>query len=54
MTQIWIKLQEILLDYGLQGYGLYWYCLEMIVNKIDVDNLTFELEHDARIIKRNT
>jgi len=48
------KLQEILLDYGLEGYGLYWYCLEMIVNKIDVDNLTFELEHDARIIARNT
>ena len=48
------KLQEILLDYGLEGYGLYWYCLEMIVNKIEVDNLTFELEHDARIIARNT
>lgn len=48
------KLQEVLLDYGLEGYGLYWYCLEMIVNKIEVDNLTFELEHDARIIARNT
>lgn len=48
------KLQEVLLDYGLEGYGLYWYCLELIVNKIDVDNLTFSLEHDARIIARNT
>jgi hypothetical protein len=48
------KLQGILLDYGLEGYGLYWYCLELIVNKIDVDNLTFELEHDSRIIARNT
>jgi len=48
------KLQEVLLDYGLEGYGLYWYCLELIVNKIDVDNLTFELEHDSRIIARNT
>ena len=48
------KLQEILLDYGLEGYGLYWYCLEMIVNKIEADNLTFELEHDSRIIARNT
>jgi hypothetical protein len=43
-----------LLDYGLEGYGLYWYCLELIVGKIDVDNITFELEHDARIIARNT
>jgi len=48
------RLQEILLDYGLEGYGLYFYCLELIVNKIDVDNLNFELEHDSRIIARNT
>lgn len=48
------KLQNVLLDYGLEGYGLYWYCLELIVGKIDVDNITFELEHDARIIARNT
>jgi hypothetical protein len=47
-------LQNVLLDYGLEGYGLYWYCLELIVGKIDVDNITFELEHDARIIARNT
>jgi hypothetical protein len=48
------KLQNLLLDYGLEGYGLYWYCLELIVNKIDENNLTFELRHDARIIARNT
>lgn len=44
----------MLLDYGLEGYGLYWYCIELIVGKIDVDNITFELEHDARIIAKNT
>jgi len=48
------KLQNVMLDYGLEGYGLYWYCIEMIVGKIDQDNLTFQLEHDARIIARNT
>jgi hypothetical protein len=48
------KLQEVLLDYGLEGYGLYWYCLELIVGKISSDNITFELKHDARIIARNT
>lgn len=48
------KLQEVLLDYGLEGYGLFWYCIELIVNKISADNLTFEIEHDARIIARNT
>lgn len=48
------KLQNVLLDYGLEGYGLYWYCIEMIVGKVCADNLSFELEHDARIIARNT
>lgn len=48
------KLQEVLLDYGLEGYGLYWYCLELIAGNVEADNLTFELEHDARIIARNT
>ena len=48
------KLQEVLLDYGLEGYGLYWYCLELIVNKVSADNITFSLEHDARVIARNT
>tara|TARA_R110002167_G_scaffold45515_6_gene136754 strand:+ start:4549 stop:5391 length:843 start_codon:yes stop_codon:yes gene_type:complete len=48
------KLQEVLLDYGLEGYGLYWYCLELIVSKVDKDNVTFELEHDCRMIAKNT
>ena len=48
------KLQEVLLDYGLEGYGLYWYCIELITSKLDKDNLTFELEHDSRMIARNT
>ena len=48
------KLQEVLLDYGLEGYGLYWYCLELIAGNVEAHNLTFELEHDARIIARNT
>ncbi len=48
------KLQNVLLDYGLEGYGLYWYCIEMIAGKVCVENLNFELEHDARIIARNT
>lgn len=47
------KLQEVLLDYGLEGYGLYWYCLELIAGNVDADKLTFELEHDCRIIARN-
>ena len=48
------KLQEVLLDYGLEGYGLYFYCLELISAKIEKENVSFKLEHDARIIARNT
>ena len=48
------KLQNVMLDYGLEGYGLYWYCIELIAGKVDKDHITFELEHDARIIARNT
>jgi hypothetical protein len=48
------KLQNVLLDYGLEGYGLYWYCIELIAGRVDKDNITFELEHDARIIAKNT
>jgi len=47
------KLQELLLDYGAAGYGLYWYCVELIAGKVSPKNITFELEHDARIIARN-
>jgi hypothetical protein len=48
------KLQEVMLDYGLEGYGLYWYCLELIAGNVAPEKLTFELEHDCRIIARNT
>ncbi len=48
------KLQNVLLDYGLEGYGLYWYCIELIAGKVGPENISFCLEHDARIIARNT
>lgn len=48
------RLQHVMLDYGLEGYGLYWYCIELIAGRVNQDRITFELEHDARIIARNT
>lgn len=44
------KLAKILDEYGLVGYGLYFYCLELIASKTDSDDLSFELEHDAALI----
>ena len=44
------KLRKLRLKYGAQGYGIYWYCLELIARNVDKHNLTFQLEHDADLI----
>lgn len=48
------KLKKVRIKYGLEGYGLYWYCLELIAGEVSKDKLTFELEHDAEIISHDT
>lgn len=44
------KLKKLRLRYGATGYGIYWYCLELIARNVEKHNLTFELEHDAELI----
>jgi len=48
------KLRRVRMKYGLEGYGLYWYCLELIAAGVEAHNLTFELEHDSEIIAFDT
>ena len=48
------KLIKLRMRYGMQGYGLYWYCLEKIAYGVSTDNLTFELEHDAEVIAHDS
>jgi len=48
------KLMKVIIKHGLEGYGLYWYCLEHIAGNIELNNLTFELEHDAEILAHKT
>jgi hypothetical protein len=48
------KLKKLRMKYGLEGYGMYWYCLELIAADVDQNKLTFELEHDAEIISFDT
>ena len=38
----------------MEGYGLYWYCLELVAQNVEAHNLSFELEHDAEIIANDT
>jgi hypothetical protein len=44
------RVAKIIAEFGIQGYGLYFYCIELIASKTDSDDLTFELEHDASLI----
>ena len=44
------KMKKLLMKYGVQGYGLYYYCVEIIAGNLTTDNITFELEHDASIL----
>lgn len=48
------KLQRLRLKYGMEGYGLYWFCLESIARNVESHNLTFELEEDAELISAAT
>lgn len=44
------KLKKVKHKYGIVGYGLYFYCIELIAMSIDRQNITFELEEDAETI----
>ncbi|MCP3850629.1 MAG: DUF4373 domain-containing protein [Gammaproteobacteria bacterium] len=44
------KLKKLKHKHGIVGYGLYWYCVELIAESVDKNNITFELEEDAELI----
>lgn len=44
------KLKKVKHKYGIVGYGLYWYCIELIAMGVDKNNITFELEEDSETI----
>lgn len=48
------KLIKLRMRYGMEGYGLYFYCLEIITSNISQNNITFELDHDAEVISHKT
>ena len=43
-------IDKLLLKYGVNGYGLYFYCLEIIAGNLSTESITFELKHDAETI----
>ena len=48
------KLRKLKMKYGMEGYGVYWQCLELVAMNVDTHNLTFELEHDGELIAYET
>ena len=47
------KIRRLIIKHGVEGYAIYFHCLELIAGNITPDNITFELEHDADIIADN-
>ncbi len=44
------KIEKLVMKYGIEGYGLYFACVEIIAGNLNSENFNFELEHDAEII----
>ena len=44
------KIEKLIMKYGIEGYGLYFACVEIIAGNLTNENITFELEHDAEIL----
>ena len=47
------KMKKLYMKYGLEGWGLYWYCLELIAGDTNQHCLNFELKHDSEILAHN-
>ena len=44
------KIEKLIMKYGIEGYGLYFACVEIIAGNLSGKNINFELEHDAEIL----
>jgi hypothetical protein len=44
------KIRKLRRRHGLEGVGLYWTIIELIVGDLEAGSFTFELEHDAELI----
>lgn len=44
------KIEKLIMKYGIEGYGLYFACVEIIAGALTSENITFELEHDSEVL----
>lgn len=45
---------SLMMKYGTEGSGLYWFCLELIAKNIDAKRVSFELRHSPEVIAHLT
>lgn len=43
------KLKRVRAKYGMEGYGVYWFCLELIAQNVDKNNLADLISNDTGI-----
>lgn len=46
------RVEELIIDFGAEGYAVYWNCVEAIAGMISTDNICFELKSSSRAIAR--
>lgn len=44
------KIEKLIMKYGIEGYGLYFACIELIAGSLTNENISFELKHDSEIL----
>jgi len=44
------KIEKLIQKHGVEGYGLYYACIELIAQRLSSDNIDFELHHDAETL----
>lgn len=44
------KIKKLINEFGSEGYAVYFYCLELIADSLEMDNITFEIEDDAQLV----
>lgn len=44
------KIEKLMMKYGLEGYGFYFACVELIAASLVLDSCEFKLEHDVELL----
>jgi hypothetical protein len=46
------KIEELIMEYGIEGYGVYFGIIEIIADALSSENVDFDLKHRAKVLSR--